>query len=212
MDSNNWMNNLTFAFQNPMARRGYVPGQFSVNMRKLKALRPNLFKFSSFMFGNSMDAKPYTLKFMREGDVQPAVVMSLDPLLVACYSDELDAVTLQYLPSELVPKLRLQMYSRLLTVNSYGKRPNKDVTLGSNALGNYAGVASIIADLYTDDYPRLNALKASFEEEWWNHTIRLGREYMAEHPGMARNGIGFRDAEAKPINKIKFKTKMKLYP
>lgn len=148
MDSNNWMNHLTFAFQNPMAPRGYVPGQFTVNMKKLKALRPDLFKFSSFMFGNSMDAKPHTLKFMREGDVQPAVVISLEPLLVACYSDELDAVTIQYLPSELISKLGLKMYSRLLTVNGYGKRPNKDVTLGPNALGNYAGVSSIITDFH----------------------------------------------------------------
>lgn len=212
MDANNITNNLTFAFRDPIAQRGYIPGRFTVNNRKLKALRPNLFKFSNFMFGNSMDAKPYTLKQMREGDVQPAVVMSLDPLLVACYSDELDAVTIQYLPKELITKLNLQMYSRLLTVNSYGPRPNKDITLGPKALGNYASIATIIADLYTDDYQRLNSLKASFEEEWWNHTISLGRQYMESHPNMARNGIGYRNAESKPTNKIKFKTKMKLYP
>lgn len=53
MGSYNMMNNVSFAFQDPIAQRGYVPGQFTINMRKLKALRPNLFKFSSFMFGNS---------------------------------------------------------------------------------------------------------------------------------------------------------------
>lgn len=212
MDSYNMTNELTFAFQNPMEPKGYIPGRFQVNNKKLKALRPALFKFSHFMFGNSMDKKPFTLQFMREGDVQPAVVISLEPLLVACYSDELDAVTVQYLPGELISKLNLQMYSRLLTVNGYGKRPTKDVTLGPNALGNYAGVASIIADLYTDDTRRLNALKGAFEEEWWNHTLNLGRQYMEAHPGMARNGIGDRNDLAKPIKKIKFKTKLHLYP
>ena len=164
------------------------------------------------MFGNSMDHKPFTLQFMLEGDVQPAIVISLDPLLVACYSDELDAVTVQYLPSELIPKLKLQMYSKLLTVNGYGKRPTKDVTLGPNALGNYASVTSIIADLYTDDTLRLNTLKNAFEEEWWNHTVNLGRKYLEDHPGMARNGIGNRNDLAKPIKNNKFKMKFCLYP
>lgn len=212
MDSNNMTNNLTFAFQTPMAPKGYIPGRFQVNNKKLKALRPKLFKFSHFIFGSSMDHKPFTLQFMREGDVQPAVVISLDPLLVACYSDELDAVTVQYLPSELIPKLKLKMYSKLLTVNGYGKRPTKDVTLGPNALGNYASVASIIADLYTDDTLRLNTLKNAFEEEWWNHTVNLGRKYLEDHPGMARNGIGNRNDLAKPIKNIKFKMKFHLYP
>lgn len=212
MDSNTMTNNLTFAFQDPMTPKGYIPGCFQVNNKKLKALRPNLFKLSHFMFGNSMDHKPFTLQFMREGDVQPAIVISLDPLLVACYSDELDAVTVQYLPSELIPKLKLQMYSKLLTVNGYGKRPTKDVTLGPKALGNYASVTSIIADLYTDDTLRLNTLKNAFEEEWWNHTVNLGRKYLEDHPGMARNGIGNRNDLAKPIKNIKFKMKFRLYP
>ena len=212
MDSNNFTGYNTQPFEDPFASRGYQPGWFSVNMRKLKALRPKLFKFSSFLFGNTMDAKPYFIQLMEQGDIQPAVVVSLEPLLVSCYSDELDAVVLLYLPNELIQKLGLKMYSRLLTVNSYGTRPNKDVTRGPKALGNYASIATVIADLYTDDVQRLMTKKAEFSEEWWNRTIQLGRQYMEDRPGMARNGIGYYAAVAKPISKIKFKTKMRLYP
>ena len=80
------------------------------------------------------------------------------------------------------------------------------------ALANYASITSIIADLYTDDTLRLNTLKNAFEEEWWNHTVNLGRKYLEDHPGMARNGIGNRNDLAKPIKNIKFKMKFRLYP
>jgi hypothetical protein len=55
-------------------------------------------------------------------------------------------------------------------------------------------------------------LKNAFEEEWWNHTVNLGRKYLEDHPGMARNGIGNRNDLAKPIKNIKFKMKFRLYP
>ncbi len=212
MDSNNFMGYNMQPFQDPFKNRGYHPGWFSVNMRKLKALRPNLFKLSSFLFANTLDAKPYFIQQMEQGDIQPAIVICLEPLLVSCYSDELDAVVLLHLPSELISKLGLQMYSRLLTVNKYGTRPHKDLTLGPKAMGNYASFSPIIADLYTDNFQRLSVKKAEFSEEWWNRTIQLGRQYMEDRPEMARNGIGYPGAVSKPISKIRFKTKMKLYP
>lgn len=42
----------------------------------------------------------------------------------------------------------------------------------------------------------------------WVYTQQLGRQYMANHPGMARNGLDTGYKDAVDISKIKFSDKI----
>lgn len=199
----------------PVFRPGaYNPGLFKLNREKLKKLRPQIFGPLNAMFGNRFNNPSYMSVILNDGDMQTAVVVSLDPLLVACYTDEMDAVVLQYFPAELGQKLGFELGTRLITVNSYNGlgtvRKNKDLYPGPRASGKYKSVGPVIADLYTDDVQRLMNKKAEIPEAWWEHTAELGMRYIEEHPGVARNGLGFQFADAKPIERIKFNTRVRL--
>lgn len=68
------------------------PLHAKLSTEKLRLLAPNLFSrkrfFSNLIFGNQIEAFQEYLYF---GDSNPAVVIKLDPLLVACYSGDFDA-------------------------------------------------------------------------------------------------------------------------
>ena len=44
----------------------------------------------------------------------------------------------------------------------------------------------------------------------WQITWKMGKDYMAAHPGMARNGLALSFRDAEPIEKIRFNPKADL--
>ena len=68
------------------------------------------------------------------GDTQPAIVVSVNPLLIAAYSDEMDAVVMLRFPMEFVEKYNLSVGSRLTTSNVYftGNQFASDIFVGKN--------------------------------------------------------------------------------
>ena len=79
----------------------FNPGLFEVDMGKLKKLRPEIFQPIRFAMASNLDSKSYIQMQMNDADIQAAVVVSTDPLLVACRSEDLDAVILQCYPADL---------------------------------------------------------------------------------------------------------------
>ena len=75
-------------------------------------------------------------------------------------------------------------------------KANKDIDMGPYAGTNYKAVCPVVADLYTDNLERLERKKSEIPEGMWKRTAALAEQYMAQHPGMARNGldVGFKDA------------------
>lgn len=102
--------------------------------------------------------------------------------------------------------------TRLLTVNwfdGYGKvKKNKDLDYGPRCNTKYKSFGPLIAELYTDNTERIPRKKAEIPEEMWQYTETLGKQYMAAHPGVARNGCGPRFKDAQPIEKLKMKCKL----
>lgn len=68
------------------------------------------------------------------GDTQPAVVVSVEPLLIAAYSDEMDAVAMLLFPSDFAERYGLRPGSRLTTSNIYfrGTKCAADLFPGAN--------------------------------------------------------------------------------
>lgn len=207
------LNFVPFPDQKHFTPGAFNPGLFSLNKEKLKRLRPQIFGLSA-LTNHNLDHVAYIMNQMNDGDMQPAVVVCVDPLLVACYNDEFDAVTLLYFPARLGRRYGWELYHRLMTVNAYNGfgllRRNKDIDPGPRASTRFKSVGPLVADLYTDDVERLERKKREVPAGWWDYTIQLGEKYMREHPGMARDGLGFRFEDARPIAGIKENPKLRL--
>lgn len=193
----------------------YNPGKFKMDKKLVKQLRPDVYSFKQSLvdLGDVGSMLKYAMKY---GDTQPAIVVSVEPLLVACYAADMDAVALLCLPTEYGILRDYHVGTRLLTVNSYDldrqnrKRRSEDIFEGEHTSGRFRMYGPLIADLYTKNKKRLEAIKAQIPEEVWTYVEELGELYMTSNPGMARNGLGNRFCTALPIEEIKFHPKMKL--
>ena len=193
-----------------MARFMNVEGQASnagnvpLSKEKLRALDPGVFKERTFKCDpycpEDHPAEEMRVRFAEQlefGDSRAALVMATSPLVVAAYSDELDAVVLLRFPPAFVSQYRLEVGSRLVTVNSYrrwtGKKSGNllyppDMVVGPQQLNRYSSFLPLIADFLTEDSARLEELKRNIDESEWARTRELGRQRIAVGLDTARSG------------------------
>lgn len=190
----------------------FNPGLFDTNKKKVKMLYPRSSSLNVMFNGPAAEQSSGIIRQMNDGDLSTGVVVSVDPLLVACYSDDFDAVALYCYPTELGTKMGWHTGTRVLTVNwydGYGKvKKNKDLDYGPRCNTKFKSFGPLIAELYTDNTERIARKKSEIPEEMWQYTEMLGKQYMAAHPGVARNGCGPRFKDAQPIEKLKMKCKL----
>ena len=166
------------------------PGGITLSDEKLRRLQPELFPgppgFFGRLLGHRTDDGPREYResldrHLRLGDSRAAVAVSVAPLIVAAYSDELDCVALLRFPRDLVENCRLRVGSRVLTVNTYGgdgtKRPS-DLTPGPRDTRQYDNFRALIADFLTDAADRLAERKQVIDEGEWARAAEMGREQL----------------------------------
>ncbi len=124
------------------------------------------------------------------GDSRAAVVMRVDPLLTAAYTDELDCVAMLWWPDWLVSEMDLTEGHRLLTVNTYvrEKRIAPDLIPGEYDTGNWQNFFPLIADFLSDDVDRIEARKAEIADHEWEYCWNMGEQHIAKFGGKARRG------------------------
>ncbi len=190
----------------------FNPGLFDTNKKKAKKFYPYAYWQLLSLNAPTAEQPGGIVSQMNDGDLSTGVVMSIDPLLVACYCDDFDAVALYCYPTELGTKMNWTIGTRLLIVNwfdGYGKiKKNKDLDFGPRCNYKHKTFGSLIAELFTDNTERIARKKSEIPEEMWQYTETLGKQYMAAHPGVARNGCGPRFKDAQPIEKLKMKCKL----
>lgn len=190
----------------------FNPGLFDVNRKKVKKLYPYSTSLNVMLNGPAAERIDGIIKQMNDGDLSTGIVMSMEPLLVACFSQDFDAVALYCYPTELGTKMGWSAGRRLLTVNwydGYGKmKKNKDIDRGPRSNDKFKTFGPLVAELYTDNSERIARKKSEIPEEMWQYTEALGRQYMAAHPGVAREGCGPRFKDARPIEQLKLKCKL----
>jgi hypothetical protein len=191
-----------FAFRRlagPESSYASHPGRMKATPRRVRLLRPELFGLRHWLgqlFGKEAEDDPNDLLerlsyHLWHGDSRAAVVVSVRPLLVAAYSDELDAVAMLHFPRVLVRLHSLREGSRLLTVNSYVEVPASDLTPGPNQTGHYGDFSPRIADFLSEDAGRLQERKAEIAEEEWQRCAELGRQYLVRPACTIRDGCRF---------------------
>jgi hypothetical protein len=134
---------------------------------------------------------------MRLGDSRAAFVICIEPLIVAAYTDELDCVVLLTFPDWLVQEHKLEVGSRLLTVNTYGRgqRVAPDLVAGPRQLRRWVNFYPIIAEFVSDDSLRIAMRKAEIAEAEWVRCERMGSERLRQGPQRYRNGSPFWSAQ-----------------
>ncbi|MCC6738162.1 MAG: hypothetical protein IT452_03890 [Planctomycetia bacterium] len=180
------------------------PGGDTLSVEKLRLLRPDMFGFlgglKRFMsFGGEL-GKEYFAEQLMGGDAQPAIVMSVDPLLVAAYVSDKDGVVMLRFTGDVPSLTELKPGARLQGVFSFepdGPQP-RDIIPGPEVEPQFAGVIPLVADFLTDDAEALEETKSRIEPEEWAHTEELAKAYVKLRPGVARDGRpGFSQYPAK---------------
>lgn len=164
---------------------------------KLRRLQPGLYQ----LYGlhrltrrpskNQIAWRNLVRRQLTRGDARAAVVLSTDPLLVAAYTDELDAAVVLRYPNWLVPEYSLTPGRRLMTVNTYvrGFEIAPDIIVGPAPVARrWVNVTPMIAEFLTDDVDRIRTLHAGLDEREWERAESFGRRYLECHQGRTRDG------------------------
>lgn len=170
------------------------PGGLILAPEKLRRFHPELYSKWSFLWRKLSRAQDYYRIHLSEhllyGDSRAALVVCVEPLLVAAYTDELDCIALLAFPTELVSEYGLAVGSRLLTVNLYelGLHPVADLENGPASYHRYANFFPLIAEFLSYNIGRIENRKVAITEEEWARTAECARAYLARHGSIARDG------------------------
>ncbi len=162
-----------------------LPARVNVSSKSLQSLMK--------LFGYTKEISSIDLHMIRDiafnGDSQPALVMSTDPLMVAAYSEDMDCVAMLEFPQKLIELYGLQVGSKLISANFYtrGRVYVKDLIQPKGKHG-FSNMQPLIIDFISDDTAAVSALKNQIDEELWQHVYELGKIYLNERPGVCRSG------------------------
>ncbi|MDF1815475.1 MAG: hypothetical protein P1V20_24965 [Verrucomicrobiales bacterium] len=174
------------------------PGEIPLCHKKLRLQRPELYGLAGLIGRIRARLRRHNLErrhiewHLMNGDSRAAVVISVSPLMVAAYTDELDCIAMLRFDDDLnlVDAYGLRAGSRLLTVNTYADLDERDSDLfpGPEDRRRWSGFTPIIADFLTEDENRVAKRKLEIPETEWQRTAELGKEYAEKYPGVARDG------------------------
>jgi hypothetical protein len=169
------------------------PAQVSLSVRRFRRLEPTARGLRGWYwrwFAGGRQFEERLDEHLHLGDSRAACVVSIEPLLVAAYTDELDCVAMLCFPSWLVEEHALKLGSRLLTVNSYayGSEVVADLEPGPNDLNQYVNFFPVIAEFVSDDGQRIAERKTAIASEEWQRCQSMGRDYLQRNQGQWRNG------------------------
>ena len=165
------------------------PGCLELSEAKLRRLEPELFGNGTFVCSATC-AKLHPAAEIRErideqlkiGDASPALVLSLDPLLVGAYAGDLDGVILLRFPRKLATEYGLAVGSRLIAVSSFNKMTMSksgelayacDILPGPQRV-DWSNFQPYIGDFLSDDAQGIEARKAVLDESVWQRAKELG--------------------------------------
>ena len=192
--------------------RASHPGGLALSRTKLRALQPELLYplrwllADKRMIAGRAKGRRWLLTHVEEhlqhGDSRAAIVVSVDPLRIAAYTGELDAVALLGFDRRFARGQALAAGQRLLVVNTYSPRSAgvaTDLREGPGAHGRWGNFAPYVAEFLSDDTARIEARKKEIDEAEWLRTVTLAREWIERHGLAARDGRPLACANPAPV-------------
>lgn len=165
------------------------PGKVSFSYKKYYSFRNKVFHTFGERFHADMQIS-FVANVLKYGDTQPAVVMSADPLRIAAFSDEMDAVVMLEFPAELAERYSLSPGTRLTTSCCYfrGERP-KDIFYGPDRSDSLTDVVPVVQLFLGRGDAKIADKVSLFDGAVWDRVSTLGKDYLSAHPDLKRNGF-----------------------
>lgn len=168
------------------------PGNIRLSAKKYRQIK-KLLGNNRVKFPFSLSLKKRIDEYLCMGDTQPAVVVSLSPLTVAAYSDEMDAVVMLRFPDKLAEQYALTEGTRLVTSNVYAFRRGfnvaKDIFIGKKYLDRYSDFIPMVSLFLSESEDFIRSRTALFDEKVWYRVNSKAQRYITNHPDLYRNGF-----------------------
>ena len=164
------------------------PGGVSLSRRKLREIRKYLPFFSRLFIDDNTYEK--LDQWLRLGATNPAIVKSLNPLIISAYAEDVDAVVFLKFPDELAKIYGLEVGTRLVTSNIFYKWEPKDVIPGEYSTQAYSDFTPVVQLFLSDDHIKIIKRPETIPEKMWDRLIFLTKEKETKYPKMKpRNGF-----------------------
>ncbi len=159
------------------------PGAVCLSREKFKELRDKILRVNPLkkIYFNKQFRR--IDQYLRNGDTQPAVVLSISPLIISVYSEDMDAVLFLKFPEELASKYGLSVGSRLVSSNVYfeGTKLAKDIQTGTGYTHSFVNFTPVIPLFLSSDEGFIRSRTNLFEEDVWNRLKLLTEEKAAKN-------------------------------
>ena len=166
------------------------PGKVKFSYKKYYSFRNRINTKFSGRFYSDMQIEN-VMKVLLYGDTQPALVVSTEPLLIAAYSDEMDAVVMLRFSSEFVEKYQLTVGTRLTTSNFYfgGDRVASDIFVGENYLRQWVDFMPVVQLFLGKGDDKIRTKTDLFGEDVWSRVAEKAEDYLYNHSELCRDGF-----------------------
>src|SRR5262249_22304003 len=152
----------------------------------------------------------YIRDMLVHGDSRAAVVVSVSPLRVACYSDDLDGVCLLQFFIDLAVEHCLKPGDHLLTVLNAMALPRRaqpgeiapDLVQGGAGNPCYVNLWPLIAEFLSEDREAITVRKQAIAPEEYARCQALAEEHLRRFRGAARDGCP--DRSMQPFGNRRF--------
>ena len=158
-------------------------------------------KIAQILNLNNYDLKVFNKKkklikeHIKYGDTQPAIVVSVDPLIISSYTDEIDCVVMLKYPNEFVSIYDLKIGDRLVTVNQYYPKLNfnyaPDLIPGEHASKYWRDVIPVVGLFVCENEEYCKRKVRLFESKDWDILQEKTINYLKEKPNVSRNGFRY---------------------
>lgn len=173
----------------------------AVSPQRLRVLEPGLAGWRGRLFnfrlslgqGQRVSALEAFEEHLRHGDAGPALVLDTNPVRVAAYANELDAVVMLTFEAHALEGMVLSEGDRLLCVCTYepaGETPGyaADIIPGPRSSGHFRNAAPLIADFLSEAHTHIELIKGAFEPAIWAHVESLAHQHQEYFGAKARPG------------------------
>lgn len=174
---------------------GYNPGGFKISKKKVKEIIIEL-KLDKDDIKSVKRNLKNAQRTLKNGDMQLAKVISLDPLYIACFSDEFDSVLIYKYPSFLITKYQLRLNQYLVCSNSYWPKEyfnvEDDIILGEKASKSWRDIICFVPLFLCNEKQEvfsINCISRIFTDDEFEHFEESIKEYINKLPDTYRDGF-----------------------
>ena len=170
------------------------PGRLNLSEEKCNYIA-SVLNWNKNDFKNFNKKKKILKSHLRYGDTQPAIVVSVDPLIISSYTDEIDSAVMLKFPKEFATKYNLSIGDRLITINEYYPKLNfnyaPDLIPGDKKSDAWRDVIPLVGLFLCENENYCKRKIDMIQMEDWTTLQEKTLEYLNKKPNTTRDGFKY---------------------